>query len=83
METYVNNKKLVIVLVERIDYMNVRDVEAEIFDAVNEHPGLPLCLDADKLIYISSAGLRVMMKLRKECKAGFSIRNTSPEVCHP
>ena len=80
METYVNNKELVIVLVERIDYMNVRDVEAEIFDAVNEHPGLPLCLDADKLIYISSAGLRVMMKLRKECKAGFSIRNTSPEV---
>ena len=80
MEACVKNQELVIVLGERIDYSNAGEVEAELFDAVKEHPGLKLCLDADKMLYISSAGLRIMMRLRKTCTAGFSIRNVSPAV---
>lgn len=80
MEACVKNQELVIALGERIDYSNAGEVEAEIFDAVKEHPGLKLCLDADKMLYISSAGLRIMMRLRKTCTAGFSIRNVSPAV---
>ena len=80
MEACVKNQELVIALGERIDYSNAGEVEAELFDAVKEHPGLKLCLDADKMLYISSAGLRIMMRLRKTCTAGFSIRNVSPAV---
>ena len=80
MEACVKNQELVIALGERIDYSNAGEVEAELFDTVKEHPGLKLCLDADKMLYISSAGLRIMMRLRKTCTAGFSIRNVSPAV---
>ena len=72
--------ELIIELGERIEYTNAGEIEAEIFREVKLHPDLPVCLDADKLIYISSAGLRIMIKLRKSCAAGFSIRNVSPEV---
>ena len=80
MKVYAENNVLNIVLGERIDYSNAGEVEAELFDALKNHPGLPLCLDADKLLYISSAGLRIMMRLRKACTAGFSIRNVSSAV---
>lgn len=72
--------ELIIELGERIEYTNAGEIEAEILREVQLHPDLPLCLDADKLIYISSAGLRIMIKLRKTCTAGFSIRNVSSEV---
>ena len=77
MRAYVIEKELVIQLDERVDYSNAAQVEEEILEILKQHEGLPLCLDADKLTYISSAGLRIILKLRKSALPGFSIRNVS------
>ena len=80
MRAYVIEKELVIQLDERVDYSNAAQVEEEILEIVKQHEGLPLCIDADKLTYISSAGLRIILKLRKSALPGFSIRNVSQQV---
>ena len=80
MRAYVIEKELVIQLDERVDYSNAAQVEEEILEILKQHEGLPLCLDADKLTYISSAGLRIILKLRKSALPGFSIRNVSAQV---
>ena len=80
MRAYVIKNELVIQLDERVDYSNAAQVEEEILEILKQHEGLPLCLDADKLTYISSAGLRIILKLRKSALPGFSIRNVSAQV---
>ena len=52
----------------RIDSNNAAQFEEEMMDAVNKNPGEEITLDASALEYISSAGLRVLMKLRKMVK---------------
>lgn len=63
----------------RIDASNSADVENSINEIRKNHPGKHTVLDADTLEYISSAGLRVMLRLRKE-EPGLAIINVSPEV---
>ena len=63
----------------RIDASNAPAVEKEIFRIKNENPGKHTVIDADHLEYISSAGLRVILKLRKE-EPKLAIINVSPEV---
>jgi uncharacterized protein (TIGR02172 family) len=55
-------------------------VEAELFSAVKNHPGAEIVVDAENLEYISSAGLRVLMKLRKQAKKALPVLNVSREV---
>ena len=50
----------------RIDATNASAVEEKIFAIKNDNPGLHTVIDADQLEYISSAGLRVILKLRKD-----------------
>ena len=57
--------KLIISLNERIDQTNAAQTEAELFKIIGEHPDLTTELDASGLSYISSAGLRVLLKLQK------------------
>lgn len=57
---------LVLFLSGRIDSANAGSVEAEIRAALAERPLLQLVLDAEQLTYISSAGLRIVLRLRKE-----------------
>lgn len=64
----------------RIDSSNAPAVEAELLQAVNANPGTALIIDADKLEYISSAGLRVLMKLRKRTGKPLPVVNVTPEV---
>ena len=80
LRAYVINEELVIQLDERVDYSNAAQVEEEIFSLVKQHEGLPLCLDAENLTYISSAGLRILLKLRKSVLSGVSIINVSTQV---
>ena len=80
MRAYTDKNELVVELGERIDASNANEAEDEIWEAVNLHPGQPLCLDARNLTYISSAGLRVIMKLRKALKSEITVRNVSAEV---
>ena len=74
------NNHLTICLEGRIDSNNAPAVEREIMFAVRNAPGANVVLDAEKLEYISSAGLRVLMKLRKQAGTALSVMNASPEV---
>ena len=66
-------------LTGRIDTTNAAAVEEDIQTIRSEHPGLPIVLDADRLSYISSAGLRVIMCLRKQ-EPKLALINAAPEV---
>lgn len=70
---------LYIAVAGRVDASNAPAVEEEIFRIKNENPGKHTVIDADNLEYISSAGLRVILKLRKE-EPKLAIINVSPEV---
>ena len=65
--TYRLDKDILYIAVEgRIDASNAAAAEEKIFGIKKENPGKHTVLDADKLEYISSAGLRVILKLKKE-----------------
>ena len=54
-----------IVLRKRIDASNVGEVEAKTQEELNGYDG-DVIIDADELEYISSAGLRVILKIKKK-----------------
>ena len=65
--TYRIDKDILYIAVEgRIDASNAAEAEEKIFCIKNDNPGKHTVVDADKLEYISSAGLRVILRLRKE-----------------
>ena len=53
-------------LPERIDSNNVTAFEKEAMEAVGEYKEWELVMDAGKLSYISSAGLRVLLRMQKQ-----------------
>ena len=78
--TYRVDKDILYIAVEgRVDASNAAAVEKEIFAIKNENPNKHTVIDADNLEYISSAGLRVILKLRKE-EPKLAIINVAPEV---
>lgn len=54
-------------------------VEEKIFAIKNDNKDKHTVIDADNLEYISSAGLRVILKVRKE-EPKLAIINVSPDV---
>ncbi len=69
-----------IYLIGHIDSTNAQQVEQEINEARNAHPECTkMVIDASKLEYISSAGLRVILRLRK-VYADLKLVNVSAEV---
>lgn len=62
----------------RIDSANAPEIEKLIFDRIYDDPE-KIIIDTEDLEYISSAGLRVILKLRKNCE-NIEIVNVSPEV---
>ena len=70
---------LYIALEGRIDASNAAEAEEKIFSIKKDNEGKHTVLDADKLEYVSSAGLRVILKLRKE-EPKLAIINVAPEV---
>ncbi len=74
------NGKLMIYLEGRIDTGNAPEKEKEIFDILAAHEGMDIVFDAGELQYISSAGLRVLMKVRKSGGGSHEIINVSREV---
>ena len=79
MTSKVENNKLVIFLVGRVDTNNAADVEEKINSIISRNSGHELVLDAAKLEYISSAGLRVVLRLRK-IHPEIMVINVSSEV---
>ena len=74
-----NGNLLTIFLKGHIDSANAGDVEKEIEEARAQSSASDLLLDASELNYISSAGLRVILRLRKQMP-DLSVINVSPEV---
>ena len=70
---------LYIALAGRIDATNANDAEEKMFAIRGENPGKHTVIDAENLEYVSSAGLRVILKIRKE-EPGLAIINVAPEV---
>ena len=78
--TYRIDKDILYIGVEgRIDASNSAVAEEKIFSIKNANPGKHVVLDADKLEYISSAGLRVILRLRKE-EPKLAIINVASDV---
>ena len=73
-----NSGGLTVPISGRIDSANAAAVEKELTDAVSGSAG-KLTLDAEKLEYISSAGLRMILHLRK-LHPDLEIVNAAPEV---
>ena len=74
------NDKLEIRLEGRIDSNNAPDVEQEIMNALDSNAGKEPVFDAENLKYISSAGLRVLMKIRKKLNKPVDVINVSRDV---
>ena len=70
---------LTIRLFGRIDSTNAAAAEEEILAAAQEHAGSPVVLDMEKLAYISSAGLRVLLHLKK-LQDNTKVVQVSPEI---
>ena len=78
--TYRIDKDILYIAIEgRVDASNAVLAEEQIFNIKNENPGKHTVIDAENLEYISSAGLRVILKIRKE-EPQLAIINVSAEV---
>ena len=70
----------VINLTGRINTDNAGIVEEEISSQLAANPGEALTFDATNLEYISSAGLRVLLKFRKQFGKNLDVLNVSNNV---
>ena len=79
MKTTLENGVLTVYLAGRIDSTNAEQAGAELDQAREQNPHESIVLDADALEYISSAGLRVVLRTRK-AEPTLKIINASSEV---
>ncbi len=70
---------LTIMMPENITTLNAGEMEEQIMGIVDEQPVEKLVLDADNMVYTSSAGLRIILKLIKKIK-NMSIINVSADL---
>ena len=78
--TYRLDKDILYIAIEgRIDASNAAEAEEKIFAIKNDNKDKHTVIDADKLEYISSAGLRVILKIRKE-EPKLAIINVASDV---
>lgn len=79
MKSKFENDQLTIFLQGRIDSSNAAQVEAELTDCLSQNAAKSLVIDVENLEYISSAGLRIVLRLRKQF-ADMKVVNASSEV---
>ena len=80
MRTQTEGDQIVVFPVGRINNDNAREFEEETRKILSGNPGKQLVIDADELDYISSAGLRVLLKLTTETGSPVSVRNVGAEL---
>lgn len=80
MKAYEETDQLIICLDGRIDSNNASAISQEIDALIKAHPGKCPSFDADGLEYISSAGLRVFLALRKRTGRKITLFNVSLPV---
>lgn len=64
----------------RVDSGHAAELEKEIDETLKDYAGETIVIDASELDYISSAGLRVLMKIRKRTEKPVEITGVSPDV---
>ena len=64
----------------RINNDNARQIEQELADLISGNPGKEPVIDADGLAYVSSAGLRVLLKITNDLGFPMSVRNVGAEL---
>lgn len=79
MEFVKKEETLIIKLGGRVDSSNAAEVEKELVDICTENEHGKVVVDIEKLEYISSAGLRVILKIKKS-QNDMEIINASNEV---
>ncbi len=80
MKSTVNNGSITIYLERRIDTTNASPVENDIAQITGANPNLVPEFDASSLEYISSAGLRVLLKTAKSFGKKIKVLNASKDV---
>ena len=80
MKNTVYEGSLIFFLEGRIDSSNVETFENELRRESALFGNLDIAFDAADLIYISSAGLRVLLKIKKEIKKPIRVFNVSDDV---
>lgn len=70
---------LTIYLIGQVDSSNAGEIEKDIFKIIEKTSPSDLIMDAEKLEYISSAGLRIILKLRRRF-SGMRLINVSSSV---
>ena len=80
MRTLYEYNTLIFYMEGRIDSGNASLMEQEMAAAIESSPDAEIILDAEKLDYISSAGLRSLMKLRKLSGKPIKVTGVSPEI---
>ncbi|MBQ7151664.1 MAG: anti-sigma factor antagonist [Synergistaceae bacterium] len=81
MKTELKDNILTIFLEGRIDSNNAPELEQKLLDVLTQNASAAkIQIDVDKLEYISSAGLRVLLKLRKAIKKPLPVINASNEL---
>ncbi len=80
----IKDNQLILSLEGRIDSGNAPEIEEEVLRIIKEqiednNSSLDLVIDAEKLEYISSAGLRVLLHVRKK-RAELVVKNVNNEV---
>lgn len=73
------NDVLTVFLCGHIDSANAAEIEDKITSEREKTPSDNIIIDAEKLEYISSAGLRIILRIRKDMP-DLKIINVSPEV---
>ena len=75
-----NKEKVIISLSGRIDSNNASAVQEDIDRQLSAHKGEEIVIDAEKLTYISSAGLRVLLKVQKQAGKPLALINVSKDI---
>lgn len=61
------NEKLIIYLEGEVNSYNAEDVENELSKIISENTFKSIALDLAKVNYISSAGLRIIVRVKQQC----------------
>ena len=80
MKAITQNGILVITLSGRIDANNAQEVEQQLLEAIRGKEDVPLQLDMEELNYLSSVGLRVLLRLQKGRKEKIRMLRVRPKV---
>lgn len=75
----IENNNLSIILSGKVDSSNAGDAEKQVMELLGDNSPTAATIDAEKLEYISSAGLRILLKLKKKIPT-VTVINVTSEV---